>query len=271
MTILEVVTKILQDFPEGLTCSEITDHIIEEHLYIFKTPNPNTIVRHCLRKHCQGIDFPSAHPIKHFQIVSGSRGSAIYALLTKSSKPKQGSNNITDYPADFLPEEQLEKYYCAHTEAIKEQLLNCILNNDPSFFERLVVQLLLKLGYGYGTEAGISVGKSHDGGIDGIIYEDKLGLDKIYIQAKCYSTTHKITRPMLDMFAGAMHTEKKGVYITTSTFTKDARKAVNNYGDKHISLIDGQQLTDLMLKYNVGIRQTHVFKTYEVDPEFFQD
>lgn len=144
-----------------------------------------------------------------------------------------------------------------------------ILNNDPSFFEHLVVKLLLALGYGYGTDAGQVVGKSHDGGIDGIINEDKLGLDKIYIQAKRYASSHNVGCKEIQAFSGAMKKVTKGVFITTSSFTKEARKEVLEQVGKQIVLIDGALLTDLMLRSGVGVRCVQTFGTYEIDTDFF--
>ena len=132
-----------------------------------------------------------------------------------------------------------------------------------------MVKLLLALGYGYGTEAGEVVGKSHDGGIDGIINEDKLGLDKIYVQAKRYAPSNNVGIKEVQAFAGAMKKVSKGVFITTSGFTKEAKKEVQEQVGKQIALIDGATLTDLMLRCGIGIRSVQTFKTYEIDTEFF--
>ena len=273
MTILEAVKIILSKEPIGLTCREITNRILSEGLYTFNTQDPNAIVGHSLRKHCRGLDFPSAHPIKHFYIVSGKRGTAVYSLLdyTKQNfevadekKPPASSSS------DLLPEEKMQKYHNEHKKNVKDQLLDLILNNDPSFFEHLVVKLLLALGYGYGTDAGKVVGKSHDGGIDGIINEDKLGLDKIYIQAKRYASTNHVGSKDIQAFSGAMKKVTKGVFITTSSFTKEAQREVQEQVGKQIALIDGSMLTELMLRYSIGIRSVQTFETYEIDSEFFE-
>lgn len=272
MTILEAITEILNREICGLPCKEITTRILSEHLYTFNTPDPNTIVRQCLRRHCQGLDFASAHPVKHFYITSGNRGSAVYALLSKKPNietlhnPKKPSASSS---LDLLPEEKMQLFYDAHRKSVKEQLLDIILNNDPSFFEHLVVKLLLALGYGYGTDAGEVVGKSHDGGIDGIINEDKLGLDKIYIQAKRYAPTNHVGSKEIQAFAGAMKKASKGVFITTSGFTKGAKKEAQDQVGKQIALIDGAMLTDLMLRCGIGIRSVQAFELYEIDTEFF--
>lgn len=272
MTILEAITKILTQEGTGLPCKEITNKILSENLYTFNTPDPNTMVRHSLRRHCQGLDFASAHPVKHFYIMSGNRGTAVYGLLNKMPTtqipPKSGKLPISA-SSDLLPEEKMQRSYDAHRQSVKEQLLDTILNNDPSFFEHLVVKLLLALGYGYGSEAGRVVGKSHDGGIDGIINEDKLGLDKIYIQAKRYAPSNNVGSKEVQAFSGAMKKITKGVFITTSSFTKEARKEVQEQVGKQIALIDGAMLTDLMLRCGIGIRSVQTFETYEIDLDFF--
>ena len=272
MTILEAIKAVLSKEKDGLTCKEITNRILFEKVYAFNTADPNSIVGHSLRRHCQGLDFPSAHPVKYFYIVSGKRGTAVYSLI--ESTFTASGDDISKKPpissaSDLLPEEKIQKYYNEHKESIKSQLLDMILNNDPSFFEHLVVKLLLALGYGYGTDAGQVVGKSHDGGIDGIINEDKLGLDKIYIQAKRYASSHNVGCKEIQAFSGAMKKVTKGVFITTSSFTKEARKEVLEQVGKQIVLIDGALLTDLMLRSGVGVRCVQTFGTYEIDTDFF--
>lgn len=271
MTILETITQILSSEGQGLSCKEITNRIVSQNLYTFNTADPNSIVRQCLRRHCQGLDFASAYPVKHFYILSGNRGSAVYALLDNASEePAQNTNSLpTSSSAELLPEERMQQFYKEHRKMVKEQLLDMILYNDPRFFEHLVVKLLLALGYGYGTEAGKVVGKSHDGGIDGIINEDKLGLDKIYVQAKRYIPRKHVGSKEVQAFAGAMKKVRKGVFITTSRFTASAQKEAREQEGKQIALIDGEMLTDLMLRCGIGIRKVQTFDTYEIDTEFF--
>jgi len=132
---------------------------------------------------------------------------------------------------------------------------------SPSFFEKLVIELLVKMGYG-GTlkEAGKVIGKTGDGGIDGIIKEDKLGLDVIYVQAKRWESV--VGRPEIQKFAGALlgQKAKKGIFITTSWYSNDALEFVKNL-DSKIVLIDGEMLTDLMLEYNLGVS---TYKSFEL-------
>lgn len=270
MTILEAIKSVLENEPDGLTCKAITNHILTKQLYTFKAKDPNAIVGQCIRRHCCGLDFPSAHPVKHFTIVSGNRGSAVYSLLNHSlSNGLQSRQLPVSASSDLLPEEKMLLFYNEHKRILKDQLIDMILRNDPKFFEHLVVKLLIALGYGYGSEAGKVVGKSHDGGIDGVINEDKLGLDKIYIQAKRYDPERHIGSKDIQAFSGAMKKVNKGVFITTSSFTREAKKEVNEQVGKQIALIDGSMLTELMIGYGIGIRSVQSFETYEIDFAFF--
>lgn len=279
MTVLEAIKQLLQETPSGLTCRELTDQILARKMYSFNTRTPNNIVNHELRKHCEGLDFPSAHPVKYFAIAqpSGKSSKAIYRLITNnSSTPTSGNKaecteQVDTASADLLPVEKIAKLHKQHLRETQKQLIEAILNNPPAFFEELVVRLLLKLGYGYSQDSGMVVGKSHDGGIDGIINEDALGLDKIYVQAKRYASSQSIGRPELQAFAGAMMAGgvKKGVFITTSTFTKSARDFSIQQTEKNISLIDGDTLTALMIQNEVGVRSVQSYAVYEIDSNFF--
>jgi len=143
-----------------------------------------------------------------------------------------------------------------------------VLKNSPAFFEHLVVDLLLKMGYGYDQKSGIVVGNSHDGGIDGIINEDKLGLDLIYIQAKRYSEENTVGRKELQAFVVAMENVQKGVFITTSKFSKEAIDFVKRQ-QKRIKLIDGKLLSDLLVKYQIGINVVQTISLYKIDTDYY--
>lgn len=131
--------------------------------------------------------------------------------------------------------------------------------------------LLLKMGYGYDRNSGVVTGGSHDGGIDGIIYEDKLGLDMIYIQAKRFSQRNKVGRKEVQAFIGAMGNIQKGVFITTSGFTKEAKSCTEQQPQKYVRLIDGSMLTDLMVKYGVGVDTIQSFNVYKLSSDYFTD
>ena len=141
-----------------------------------------------------------------------------------------------------------------------------------SFFDRVVVELLVKMGYGGSrADAGKAVGKSGDGGIDGIIKEDKLGLDVVYIQAKRWGD-HAVGRPDVMQFAGALQGQRasKGIFITTSRFTEDARNYVSQIGSK-IVLIDGEQLTNLMIEHDVGVSVVALYPVKKIDSDYFDE
>ena len=142
---------------------------------------------------------------------------------------------------------------------------------SPAFFEKVVVDVLVKMGYGGSLkDAGRAIGRSGDEGIDGIINEDRLGLDSIYIQAKKWDGT--ISRPEIQKFAGALQGKRarKGVFITTSDFSSGAREFVTNIDNK-IILIDGKQLAGLMIEYGVGVSNEAVYELKKLDSDFFTD
>ena len=160
--------------------------------------------------------------------------------------------------------------FSQHLESIRTQVFECVLNNSPSFFEHLVIDLLLKMGYGYDKNSGTVTGRSHDGGIDGIINEDKLGLDVIYIQAKRYAENNTVGRKEIQAIVGAMENINKGVFITTSKFTKEAISFVERQ-QKNIKLIDGKLLSDLLVKYQVGITTVQLMSILRVDSDYYSE
>ena len=171
--------------------------------------------------------------------------------------------------ADRLPEEKITEAWDKHISALKTDITEQILRNTPSFFERLVVDLLLKMGYGYDNDSGFVTGQSHDGGIDGIIYQDNLGLDRIYIQAKRYAPGNKVSRSVLQAFVGAMEDVQKGVFITTSQFTNEAVSYATKQQQKQIKLIDGPLLAELLVKYEIGLSTVQTLKIYRIDSDYY--
>jgi restriction system protein len=168
------------------------------------------------------------------------------------------------------PEERLATAYQTLRADLQADLIEQVKAASPPFFERLVVDLLLAMGYGGSRQdAGRAIGKSGDGGIDGIIKEDKLGLDVIYIQAKRWEGT--VGRPEVQKFAGALqgHRASKGVFITTSSFTREAEDYANAINTKLI-LINGAVLTDLMIDHNVGVATTGTYELKRVDTDYFE-
>ena len=169
------------------------------------------------------------------------------------------------------PEESLEYAYHKIRQNLAQELLAKIMELSPSFFESLVVELLVKMGYGGSRfDAGRAIGKTGDGGIDGIIKEDKLGLDIIYIQAKRWEGT--VGRPEIQKFAGALqgHRASKGVFITTSNFSNEAIDYVSRINNK-IVLIDGKQLSELMIEYDIGVSKMVTYELKKIDSDYFSE
>lgn len=179
-------------------------------------------------------------------------------------------NTLTD--TGQTPEEEMESVYQQLRKGLASDLLDAIKGCSATFFEVLVVDLLVKMGYG-GTrkDAGQAIGKSSDGGIDGIIKEDRLGLDIVYIQAKKWDGT-SIGRPEIQKFAGALQGQRarKGVFITTSTFTQQARE-YTSFIDSKIVLIDGDLLAQLMIDYNMGVSLVASYEIKRVDTDYFNE
>ena len=170
------------------------------------------------------------------------------------------------------PSEALETAYENLRDELADELLARLKKSSPSFFERAVVELLVKMGYGGSrADAGKAIGRSGDGGIDGIIKEDRLGLDVVYIQAKRWDN-NSVGRPDVMQFAGALQAQKanKGIFITTSRFTDDARSYVSQIGSK-IVLIDGEQLTSLMIEHDVGVSTVSMYPVKKIDTDYFDE
>ena len=167
------------------------------------------------------------------------------------------------------PEEMLEAGYQSLRRELARDLLQRVKSVSPRFFERLVVDLLVAMGYGGSRkDAGQAVGQSGDGGIDGIIKEDRLGLDVVYVQAKRWDGT--VGRPVVQAFAGSLEGQRarKGVLITTSQFSQDARDYVSRI-EKKIVLIDGEQLAQLMIDYGIGVAEVVSYTVKRIDADYF--
>ncbi len=182
-----------------------------------------------------------------------------------------GEEIVVQEASEQTPEENLDKAYQGIRKSLASELLNKVVELSPIFFERLVVELLVKMGYGGSIkDAGKAIGKSGDEGIDGTIKEDKLGLDIIYIQAKRWKPGNVVGRPELHKFVGALAGQgaKKGIFITTSSFTKDALDYTPKNETK-IVRIDGEQLTQLMIDYNLGCTTQQTYELKKIDSDYF--
>jgi restriction system protein len=189
----------------------------------------------------------------------------------KARKPKIETQELEAEHADQTPKEILERAYETLRGSLGEEILEKVRQAPPIFFEQLVVELLLKMGYGGSRQdAGSAIGRAGDGGIDGIIKEDKLGLDVIYIQAKRWAST--VGRPEIQAFVGSLegHRANKGVFITTSHFSPDAKDYVIRIGKK-IVLIDGEQLSDMMIDHDVGVTTEDSYVVKRIDSDYFSE
>jgi restriction system protein len=179
----------------------------------------------------------------------------------------------TDQVTTETPEENLETAYQNIRRSLAHELLNKVIGLHFTFFEKLVVELVVKMGYGGSIkDAGRAVGRSGDEGIDGTIKEDKLGLDIIYIQAKRWQPGNTIGRPEIQKFVGALAGQgaRKGIFITTSSFTRDAIEFVQRV-DTKIILIDGEQLADLMIDHDVGVTKSAIYEIKKIDSDYFDE
>lgn len=189
----------------------------------------------------------------------------------KGQSQTNGVNNFIEIVTSETPEDTLASAYRLLRKNLEDEILSFVKVSSPSFFERLVVDLLVKMGYGGNRQdAGRALGKSGDGGIDGIINEDRLGLDVIYIQAKRWDGT--VGRPEIQKFAGALQGQRarKGVFITTSNFSKEALDYVSMIESK-IILIGGERLASLMAEHNVGVSVVGQYEVKKIDSDYFDE
>lgn len=178
-------------------------------------------------------------------------------------------NDAQEVPdsAESSPQEQIESLADEINETLAEEVIALIMDRDPSFFERVVVELLEKMGYGKGQVTK----RTGDGGIDGLITTDVLGFRPICTQAKRYAADHKIGRPAIQEFVGALNGAPNGVFITTSSFTKEALDYAEGYPGATLSLIDGKRLAELMIEYNLGVSIESVVEIKRIDTDYFEE
>lgn len=191
--------------------------------------------------------------------------------MKSNKKGSQSSASAADNATSVTPDELIEESYANLTELLSTEILEKIKSCTPKFFEHLVIDLLLKMGYGGSkVEAGEVLGKSNDGGIDGLIKEDKLGLDTIYVQAKKWDSMVPIAQ--VRDFAGALLAKKakKGIFITTSSFPSSAREFVASI-EPRIVLIDGEQLAELMIEYDLGVSVKRTYQIKKLDLDYYEE
>lgn len=194
-----------------------------------------------------------------------------FRAFSSKEEGAESSAKVTVETQSATPEEVLEQAYESIRSEVTTDLLVRVKGCKPAFFESLVVELLLKMGYGGNrTEAGRAIGQAGDEGIDGIINEDRLGLDTIYIQAKRWEGT--VGRPEIQKFVGALHGKRarKGVFITTGNFSAEARQYVSHI-DPRVVLIDGFELAQYMLDLNLGVTVRESYEVKRVDSDYFNE
>lgn len=205
------------------------------------------------------------NPPKRINIKFLEQYPEFVASRSKKSDPKPPKDETE------TPEEALEAAHLAMRESLASELLNRVKEGSPRFFEHLVVELLLEMGYGgSGGGNGRAIGRSGDEGIDGIISEDRLGLEVIYLQAKRWDGT--VGRPEVQKFVGALHGRRarKGVFITTGSYSADARSYVEHI-DPRVVLIDGRRLAELMVDFDVGVSTVRSYQVKHVDSDYFEE
>jgi restriction system protein len=220
----------------------------------------------------RGVDVLAASP-ERIDNRFLSRFEEFRQFSDRSAQPTD--DEVVAEPADAAEQTPDEIMRAAHRRieaALAEDLLDRVRAAPPDFFERLIVNLLLAMGYGgSAADAGRALGRSGDDGVDGVIDQDALGLDRVYIQAKRYAAGNSVGPGAIRDFFGSLdrHKAAKGLFVTTSGFTSSARETAD-YLSKRIVLIDGEQLTRLMIRHNVGCRIEEVLYVKKVDEDFFE-
>jgi restriction system protein len=216
-----------------------------------------------------GLQVLQTHPdrvdMKHLDQCPGYK-----EWRSGSQKPSPGAPTPKLPEVELTPEELIEATDRQLRSALEQEVLDRVHEVTPSFFEKLVVDLVVAMGYGGSREeAGRAVGQTGDEGIDGVVNEDRLGLDVIYLQAKRWAGS--VGRPTVQMFAGSLEGKRasKGILLTTSTFTPEARQYVMTIG-KTIILIDGPMLAKLMIEHGVGVRDTARYVVRQIDSDYFE-
>lgn len=197
-----------------------------------------------------------------------------FQARTKQEQGKAGASTppLPQQPST-TPEEQIEAAASVVAQTLRDALLARVLEASPVFFERMILDLLLAMGYGGSrAEAGEHVGGTGDGGIDGVIREDRLGLDRTYLQAKRYQPGRAVDADTVRAFIGALLTKgaQKGVLITTSRFSEPACSAAGQAGGLRVVLIDGEELTRLLVQHGVGVRIARTVEVKRIDADYFE-
>lgn len=195
------------------------------------------------------------------------------AFQERSSEREQDETELAAKTTEITPDEALRTAHKAINDSLASELLDRVRQSPPAFFEDLLVSLFVAMGYGGSTEeAGRALGRSGDDGVDGVIDQDPLGVDQIYLQAKRYAEGNNIGSGAIRDFFGALSLKRatKGIFVTTSAFSSSATDTARGLGSR-IVLIDGSQLARLMLRYNIGCRDEEILHLKKVDEDFFDN
>ena len=252
--------------------TKLQDRISWTITYFYQACLIERIQRGVYRITQRGRDFLKSHPTDFGkEDLLQFKEFKKYASGNKAPTAKKQEEVHT--ASSKTPSEILDEAYQEINKDLTQKLLDEVKRQSPQFFEQLVIRLLVNMGYGGSFEDAAKVTQySHDDGIDGVIKEDKLGLDTIYIQAKRY-TTQAVQKPDLQKFIGALveHKATKGIFITTSSFSSGALETCKKAEHVKIILIDGLQLANFMIEYNVGVSTTQVYEIKRVDTDFFAE
>jgi restriction system protein len=258
-----------QLLPSGRQAT-FTNRVSWSVIYLYKTGLLEKVRRATYRITERGHSVLQENP-RRIDLKFLSQFPELEAFRRSSSQENEVTIQTEIRPNVQTPDEIFESAYQELHEKLAEDLLDRIKTNTPQFFETLVIDLLIAMGYGGSrADAGEAIGRSGDEGIDGIIKEDRLGLDAIYVQAKRWEGT--IGRPLIQAFAGSLEGQraKKGIFITTSQFSKDARDYVSRI-EKRIVLIDGEQLAQLMIEFGVGTSPKATYVLKKLDEDYFSE
>jgi restriction system protein len=208
-----------------------------------------------------------ANPPANVDIKFLERFPEFLEFRSRSTAPEAG---VAEAGNSGTPEESLDAAYQSIRAGLASELVDRVKSASPRFFEQLVVELLLKMGYGGSGGVEEAIGKAGDEGIDGIIAEDRLGLEMVYLQAKRWEGT--VGRPEIQKFVGALHGKRarKGVFITTGTFSSEASEYVRNI-DPKVALINGAQLAQFMIDFNVGVAPDRAYEVKKIDSDYFDE
>lgn len=214
--------------------------------------------------------FPNGTTEREIDALGEDPNSPIRAYQSSGTRAtKPALSEASEESSSMTPIEQVQSGIARIQEEIAAELLTRLQGKEPGFFEQAVVDLLLAMGYGGATGSGSVTQLSHDGGIDGVIDQDVLGLRRVYIQTKRYADSNTVGRPDLQAFVGALSGKAdSGVFITTSRFSDGAKTYAASIPTR-IILIDGARLTQLMIQYGVGIQVRETYKVIEIDEDFF--